>query len=233
MIIPINNTSYTNTYNRLSANKADHYSTSKNNTENNASNSSMKDVLDNALSNITDTDSAIHGKLLLARNNFKGEKVFDLDGIKDNLQNTLLSTDVYMYIEEETGRAVFECYFQKPNSTEPIKLQIHIENYDPNRSINKETLFKSVEKTVSLLDKVRSIKTGLGDTTPDVSAVGINLNYGTGELDFKPLIDAFKQSFSHRLDTSFKGGHLINVAADQMAILKAIQEFEEFILDYI
>lgn len=226
MSINISNVNYSTNYNRILNNRV-------NKSVNTESDTSINNVLGKAMNNIADKTSDIYGKFSLAMNNLKGEKVFDLSNVKDKLHNTLLSTDVYMYIQEESGHAMFACYFQKPNSTVPTKVQVSIENYDSNREINKETLFKSVEKAILLLDKAISIKTGLGDTIPDSFGAGINLNYKTGELDFKPFIDVFKQQLNSRLNIGFKGGHLINGAADQMDILKSIREFEEFILDYI
>lgn len=223
-IASINN----NIYSNKMTNKIENQ---KNDTQ---SKSTVENYFDKIMKDSIDKTSSTYSKFAVAKKNYKGTNVFNLNEIEGKLQNTLLSTDVNMFIREETGAAHFRCYFQKTNSIEPITVDIRVPNYDSNGPNDKEVFIDSVKKAILLIDKKISIKNRLGDITADIYSGEFKLDSSTSQLDFKPFIDAFKGHLNNRLNSNIhQDNSLINSSISDADLMKIIKEFDEFILDYL
>lgn len=182
-----------------------------------------------ALSNAR--NAAMAEKWYAAINNDIGTKVFDLSKLKGNLNNTLLSNDVKMFYDD-FGSTIFRAFFKKPNSNEPMIVDIQVPNYKFKEGISEELFNNTIGKAIQLIDKNISIKHSLGDRIADDYGAGFQFKTSTKELDFKSTVDSIKNSWRYRANGCVNGSSPMWGAPVSKATLdKIMQELDDLLLN--
>ena len=155
-----------------------------------ASNNNLQDKFEDLIND--ETDIYVSEKFKLAKNSDIGSKVFDLSKLNGRLQNTLLSNDVKMFYQESTGQTIFRTFFKKPNSNEPMIVDVCVPNHKFSEGIDEKTFNDTIGKAILLMDKAISIQIALGDIVADSYGGGFEYRHQTKELDFSGYVEGVK-----------------------------------------
>ena len=153
-----------------------------------ASNNNLQDKFEDLINN--ETDIYVSEKFKLAKNSDIGSKVFDLSKLNGRLQNTLLSNDVKMFYQESTGQTIFRTFFKKPNSNEPMIVDVCVPNHKFSEGIDEKTFNETIGKAILLMDRVISMHTVLGEVVADAYGSEFKYIHQARKLDFSGYIEA-------------------------------------------
>ena len=153
-----------------------------------ASNNNLQDKFEDLINN--ETDIYVSEKFKLAKNSDIGSKVFDLSKLNGRLQNTLLSNDVKMFYQESTGQTIFRTFFKKPNSNEPMIVDVCVPNHKFSEGIDEKTFNDTIGKAILLMDRVISMHTVLGEVVADAYGSEFKYIHQARKLDFSGYIEA-------------------------------------------
>ncbi|MEN1762193.1 hypothetical protein [Anoxynatronum sibiricum] len=155
-----------------------------------ASNNNLQDKFEDLINN--ETDIYVSEKFKLAKNSDVGSKVFDLSKLNGKLQNTLLSNDVKMFYQESTGQTIFRTFFKKPNSNEPMIVDVCVPNHKFSEGIDEKTFNDTIGKAILLMDRVISMHTVLGEVVADAYGSEFKYIHQARKLDFSGYVEAIE-----------------------------------------
>ncbi|SMP41261.1 hypothetical protein [Anoxynatronum buryatiense] len=161
-----------------------------------ASNNNLQDKFEDLIN--SETDIYVSEKFKVAKNNDFGSKVFDLSKLNGRLQNTLLSNDVKMFYQESTGRTIFRTFFKKPDSNEPMIVDVCVPNHKFSEGIDEKTFNETIGKAILLMDRVLSMHAALGEVVADAYGSEFRYIHQAKELDFSGYVEGIKNRIKSR-----------------------------------
>ncbi len=176
-------------------------------------------------------DKHVTEKFNLVQQNDFGKKVFDLSNLTGSLNNKLLSNEVKMYNDDSTGNTIFRTIFQKPNSNEPMTVNIIVPNCKFEQGIDEKTFNETIGKAILLMDKSISMYDKLGDNIADGYYGEFKFKQQTGELDCASYVDAVRNHLKFRANSDlYKNSPLSSgKSVSEATILEVMKELEDFL----